>query len=262
MSEQELCESYGVDWHGPYAYEAVDRLELLLRYKSAEYLDRVSFRGEYATEFEFASERRYAEEAEQWANERDLEQVARLAQQVTVRLEALAQFSRKLAKQVQQEVMAAMEESHDLRDWSIRLQEGDFDPSKVIHAINGVAQDDPESGEIYADAYMESMYPFIAGVVIDAQSCFDGNLGHALAARFERPPQGVWSHYRGYCIHSRQVAGSVSSDAPQVAFVAQVVCEPEDDAVGLHAHGATAAEALLHCRAHIDEHCSQRSDPA
>jgi hypothetical protein len=197
MSEQELCETYGVDWTGPYNYEAVDRLELLLRYRSSEYLDRVSFRGEYASEFEFASERQYAEETEQWADERGLEQVAALARQVRSRLEALGRFSRRLAEEVREEVEIRMDECHDLRDWATRLQEGDFDPSEIIDTINRIAQSDSESGEVHASALMESLYPFVAGLVSDTQSRFDGHLGRALAARFVCPPQGDWTHYRG-----------------------------------------------------------------
>ena len=52
-----------------------------------------------------------------WANERDLPQVARLAQQVVRHLEALARYSLRVAREVEEAVMSDVREAHDLRDW-------------------------------------------------------------------------------------------------------------------------------------------------
>lgn len=251
MTDQELCETYGVDWTGPYGYEAADRLELLLRYRSAEYLDRVSFQGEYASEFEFANERRYAEDAEQWADECGLEQVAALARQVKARLEAMARFSQRLVKRVREEVESQMDECHDLRDWETRLQDGDFNPDEVISTINRIAQSDAESGENYADALMESLYPFVATLVSDAQTRFDGSLGQALAARFHCPPRYTWSHYRGVSVFLWEEP--VTGDRVGAGRVhMRPLAVPPNAPYWDFPPAATQAEALALLRAEVD----------
>lgn len=251
MSEQELCEVYGVDWHGPYAYEAADRLALLNRYRSPEYPGEVSVRGDYASEFEFASERRYTEDTEQWANERGLEQVAQLARQVTDRLEGLARFSRRLAKQVREEVTDQLEESHDLRDWSTRLEEGDFDPVEVISIINKAAEDDPGKAMGQGHVYLEALYPFVASVVSDAHERFDGQLGPALAARFNHPPDAQWTHYRGFSAYIWQSPDATGSTEGE-PFFCEVIAAPDQAPRWSSPPVNAPGQALALLRAEVD----------
>lgn len=251
MTGRELCEAYGVDWQGPYGYEAVDRLEMLLRYRSADYLDCVSFQGEYASEFEFADERRYAEDTGQWADECGLEQVAELARQVTARLEALARFSQRLAKQVREEVEIQMDECHDLRDWDTRLQEGDFDPAEVIDTINNAAEDSPGKAAGQAHVYLDALYPFVASVVSDAHERFNGQLAAALTARFNCPPDAQWTHYRGFsaCISpSTDATGSTEGEP----FFCEVIGAPERAPRWSSPPVNTPEQALALLRAEVD----------
>lgn len=252
MSEQALCAEYGVDPDGPNAYEAADRIEQLLRYRAPVYLEHVSFRHTSAREFEFEEERRFAEQSEGWANERDLPQVARLAQQVVRHLEALARYSLRVAREVEEAVMSDVREAHDLRDWETRLQEGDFNPDEVIGTINRVAQSNTESGEIYAEALMESLYPFMATLVGDAQNRFDGNLGQALAARLHCPPRGAWIHYRGvsaYLWHEPD-SDTLGESAQRVHI--RPLAAPENAPYWQFPPATTQAEALALLRTEVD----------
>lgn len=226
MSERELCAAYDVDPDGPHAYEACDRIEQLLRYRSMDYLAHVRFNGQTARDFDFEGERLFAAQTEQWAQERGLEQLAELASDVNARLVSLGRFSLRVAREVAAEVTEQFRTGQDLRNWDTRLEEGDFDPVEVIDTINNAAEDSPDKAAGQAHVYLDALYPFVASVVSDAHERFNGQLAAALIARFNFPPDAQWTHYRGFsaCIwQSPDATGSTEGEP----FFCEVIGAPE-----------------------------------
>lgn len=252
MSDEEMCEAYDLDPNGPDTFEACDRIEQLLRYRSMDYLERIDFDRQSARELDFERERLFATQTEIWAYERGFEKLCDLAAKVNERLVTLGRFSLRLARQVALEVSDEFEAEHDLRDWATRLQDGDFHPDEVIATINRIAQSASQSGEIYAEAFMEGLYPFMAELMSDAQTRFDGRLGEALEARFHCPPGKTWGHYRGVSFFLWQdEAGGYRDGADRrvhITLLAAPPCAPN----WAFPPTASQADALVLLRSEVD----------
>lgn len=218
MSDEEMCEAYDLDPNGPDTFEACDRIEQLLRYRSMDYLERVDFDRQSARELDFVRERLFATQTEIWAYERGFEKLSDLAGKVNERLVTLGRFSLRLARLVALEVSDEFRAEHDLRDWTARLHDGDFDPADLIATVNQTSDDNPNAACSQAGLLMSGFYPFITRTVSDAYERFNGDLAAALIDRFDYPPDGRWACFRGFCAWIYPSADEIGSTQNEPIF--------------------------------------------
>ncbi|MGO4390643.1 hypothetical protein AB4Z46_04725 [Variovorax sp. M-6] len=247
ITEREvLCRRYRIDDPSSAgAEEACERVERLEGFCSTRFIERLNVERRGALDFSLNEERWFAEETRTWAMQNDLERVEALARQAIDRLDAIEL----LASRIAQKAIVEVDETEGPRlSFEEQLAQGDYNVDAVMKAINA------RGGEVEFESFGRSLYSFVIELLSTARSRHDGNVGAALADRFQFDHGLAWGHYRAVT-YQLSIREETEPDSAALQLLEVIDAPPE---LADLPHGElfpSADEARSRLRAAVDRQC-------